>query len=58
MDIYVSEDHPFYQVWADGKVYDSFRADQAIDKRHNTPLTWSQLWDVAEGYKEALDESD
>ena len=54
MDIYVTEAHPFYQVWVDGQVIDTFAANRAVDPQRNTPLTWSQQWDVAAGYKEAL----
>lgn len=49
MDVYVTENHPFYQVWVDGVVFDSFVA------RSGPPLTWSQQYDVAAGYLEALD---
>lgn len=49
MDIYVTESHPHYQVWVDGKVYDEFSV-------RGCPLTWAEQWDVAAGYKEALDE--
>jgi len=48
VDVYVTESHPYYQVWVDGKVYDSFEA------KFGPPLTWSQQWDVAKGYQEAL----
>lgn len=57
MDIYVTEFHPFYQVWVDGQVYDTIRADRAdraVNRIHNVPLTWSQQTDIAEGYAEAL----
>ena len=49
MDVYVTESHPFYQVWVDGVVFDSFTS------KFGPPLTWSQQWDVAAGYREALD---
>ncbi len=48
IDVYVTEFHPFYQVWVDGAVYDEFRA------QFGPVLTWSQLADVAAGYREAL----
>jgi hypothetical protein len=48
MDVYVSEDHPHYQVWVDGRIYDQFSA------RFGPPLTWSQQWDVADGYRQGL----
>lgn len=50
MDIYVSEFHPFYQVWVDGSVYDTMRMYPG-----HPPLTWSEQWDIANGYREALD---
>lgn len=49
MDVYVTESHPFYQVWVDGAIYDQFTA------RSGHPLTWSQQWDVAAGYREGLE---
>lgn len=55
MDVYVTEAHPHYQVWVDGVIYDSFTANRAANPMHNLPLTWSQQWDVANAYKEALD---
>lgn len=48
MDVYVTENHPLYQVWVDGAVYDSMLAN------FGPPLTWSQQWDIADGYREAL----
>ena len=48
MDIYVTEFHPFYQVWVDGMVYDTFQT------RFGQPLTLSQQLDIATGYQEAL----
>lgn len=48
IDVYVTESHPVYQVWVNGEVYDYFIA------RFGPPLTWSQQWDVASGYREAL----
>ncbi len=48
IDIYITECHPFYQVWVDGKIYDE------MTERTGTPLTWSQQWDIAQGYREAL----
>lgn len=51
-DVYVTESGntfpTYYQVWVDGKVYDSF---PLLSK---PKLTWSQMNDVADGYKEAL----
>jgi hypothetical protein len=58
MRVYINEFHPFYQVIVDGEVYDTFQANRAKDKRHNYPLTWSQQWDVASYYKEALANED
>lgn len=49
MDVYVTECHPFYQVWVEGKIYDQFRA------QFGPPLTWAQQCDIAQGYREALD---
>lgn len=49
MDVYVNEAHPLYFVWVDGQIYDSFQM------KFGGPLTWSQQWDVANMYKEALD---
>lgn len=49
-DVYVSEAHPHYQVWVDGKIYDHMTMTPG-----HPPLTWSQQWDVANGYREALD---
>lgn len=51
MDVYVAEMHPVYQVFVNGELYDTFVV------RKGAPLTWSQQWDVAEGYREALDTS-
>jgi hypothetical protein len=48
IDVYVTEFHPFYQVWVDGQVYDTFQA------RFGPPLTWAQQFDVASYYREAL----
>jgi hypothetical protein len=48
MDVYLTEFHPVYQVWVNGEVYETFVM------RHGAPLTWSQQWDVASGYKEGL----
>lgn len=50
MDIYVTEFHPFYQVWVDGVVYETMKSAPGFP-----PLTWSQMADVAAGYREALD---
>lgn len=55
MDVYVTEQYPFYQVWVNGKVFDTFEANRAVNIRYNRPLTWTEQWDVAEGYREALD---
>lgn len=55
MDVYVTEFHPFYQVWVDGKVYDTLIANRAVDPMNNLPLTWSQQWDIALGYRQALE---
>lgn len=49
MDVYVTECHPFYQVWVDGKIYDEMRVQPG-----HPPLTWSQQYDIAAGYREAL----
>lgn len=49
-DVYVTEAHPIYQVWVDGRVYDWFEVRDG-----GAPLTWSQQWDVAAGYREALE---
>lgn len=52
MDVYLREAKTYgarpwhYQVWVDGRVFDTFDS--------TTPLTWSQQWDVAAGYREAL----
>lgn len=46
-DIYVTEFHPFYQVWVDGVVVNTMYAN------FGPPLTWSQQWDIVEGYREA-----
>lgn len=48
IDVYVTENHPWYQVWVDGEIYDTFSVT-------GPPLTWSQQFDVAAGYREALD---
>ena len=53
-DVYVHEFHPVYQVWVNGAVYDTFISGKAQDHKRNQPLTWSQQWDVAQYYKEAL----
>lgn len=49
MDVYVTEAHPYYQVWVDGQIY-----DEMTMRKVDVPLTWSQQWDVASGYREAL----
>ena len=50
IDVYVTDSiFPWYQVWVDGKVYDQFVL------RFGPRLTWSQMYDIAEGYREALD---
>ena len=38
-------DH-FYQLWVDGKVYDTFFA--------KWPLTWSEMSDIESYYREGL----
>lgn len=43
----MTEAHPHYQVWVNGVVYDEMSAD-------GYPLTWSQQWDIAAGYREGL----
>ena len=48
-DVYVTEAHPVYQVWVDGKVFDQMKSAPGFP-----PLTWSQQWDIAAGYREAL----
>lgn len=52
VDVYVTETKYgpewIYDVWVDGKMYDRFYL------RFGPPLTWSQQWDVAEGYREGL----
>lgn len=48
IDVYVTESHPHYQVWVDGKIHAQFTA------RFGPPLTWSEQWDVAEGFQEDL----
>lgn len=48
VEVYVSECHPFYWVWVDGKIYDEMTV------RNGIPLTWSQQWDIANGYREGL----
>ena len=55
MDVYVTEFHPVYQVWVDGQIYDTFLANRAVDPTNNHPLTWSQQWDIARGYRDALE---
>lgn len=55
IDVYVTENHPFYQVWVDGEIYDTFTADNAVRWLYRYPLTWSQMADVASYYREALD---
>lgn len=50
MDVYVTESHPYYQVWVDGAVYAMMKSALGFP-----PLTWSQQWEIANGYKEALD---
>ncbi len=49
-DFYVTEAHPYYQVWVDGEIY-----DEMVSQRGFPPLTWTQQFDVAAGYREALD---
>lgn len=56
MKVWVSESHPFYQVWVDGKIYDSFEANRAVERKYNYPLTHSQLIDIANSYREALND--
>lgn len=38
-----------YYVMVDGKVYDSLVLQHGVP-----PLTWSQMFDIADGYREAL----
>lgn len=50
IDVYVA-DHAggginYYVVMVDGNPYDDFTSTKM--------LTWSEQWDIAEGYKEAL----
>lgn len=51
-DVYVSEEKMYgmrlwvYTVMVDGKPYDTFES--------RTSITWSQQWDVAAGYRDAL----
>jgi hypothetical protein len=51
MDVHLTEANLFgeylYQVWVDGEVYDKFFS--------KTPLTNSQMIDVAAGYREGLE---
>lgn len=53
VDVYVSEEKMYgmrlwvYTVMVDGQIYDTFESK-------TDPLTWSQQWDVAAGYREAL----
>jgi hypothetical protein len=49
VDVYVTPAYPYYLVMVDGKIYDEFCL---IDG--GPPLTHSQLYDVAQGYSEAL----
>jgi hypothetical protein len=49
IDVYVTDAHPYYQVWVDGAVYDDM-----VSRPGFPTLTWSQQWDIANGYKEAL----
>lgn len=46
-DVYVADHYPLYVVMVDGKPYDSFDTS-------GNPLTWTEQWDVAEGYREGL----
>lgn len=52
VDVYVSEEKMYgmgfyvYTVMVDGKPYDQFDS--------KTSITWSQQWDVAAGYRDAL----
>lgn len=50
-DVYLSENNLFgeflYQVMVDGNNYDQFFSSK--------PLTWTEQWDIAFSYKEALD---
>lgn len=51
MDVHLTETKLFgeflYQVWYEGQVYDHFFS--------KTPLTRSEMVDVARGYEEGLD---
>lgn len=48
--VYVVEFHPFYQVIVDGAVRETMTM-----RAGHPPLTWSQQWDIAAGYKEYLE---
>lgn len=48
MDVYLTEDFPLYQVWVDGRVYDSFAV------RFGSRLTFHEELSIVMGYKEAL----
>jgi hypothetical protein len=49
MRVYINEFHPVYQVVVDDEVYDTM-----ISRGRHFPLTRSQQWDIAAGYKEYL----
>ena len=59
MNVWVEEEkmwglpYILYRVMVDGKEYDRM----SLLLINNHPLTWSQQQDIADGYKEALDES-
>ncbi len=55
MDVYVTEEGgagiTWYQVWVDGVVYETMHL------RTGPRLTWSQMADIAKGYREALEDA-
>lgn len=52
-EVYVSENHPFYHVFINGRLHETLV--MRWTKAHKMqPLTFSQQWDIANGYKEYL----
>lgn len=49
IDVYMSESHPVYQVWVDGKIYDEMTVRDGF-----SPLTQTEQDEIANNYREAL----
>jgi hypothetical protein len=48
IDVYVTEMHPWYQVWVNGEIVSTFSS--------TIRLTSSEMYDISAGFREAYDE--